>query len=243
MRNRFNRILDPEKIDSFNWKKEKNRTNTKHSGHVRNLKVRLTKVKDKEKILNVEREKSITSKGVLNFTAAYVMATMEIMIQLNNMFKVLKHDDNNPDFYYHRFFFFGRFQLVVNMQITAMNTLNCVFWCHIYTEYVWAVELLNHEIGRCCELKCVPLKFMCWSYCTEDAAIKELIKVKWVYKMCSDRTGAIIWRARDSQVLSPPCEDTARRQPSTSQENLLSKLKTERPSQNPALNQPNFWLN
>lgn len=73
---------------------------------MRNLKVRLTKVKDKEKILNVEREKSITSKGVLNFTAAYVMATMEIMIQLNNMFKVLKHDDNNPDFYYHRFFFF-----------------------------------------------------------------------------------------------------------------------------------------
>ena len=72
---------------------------------MRNIKVRLTEVKDKEKILNVEREKSITSKGVLNFTAAYVMATMEIMNQLNNMFKVLKHDDNNPDFYYHRFFF------------------------------------------------------------------------------------------------------------------------------------------
>lgn len=73
---------------------------------MRNIKVRLTKVKDKEKILKVEKEKSITSKGVLNFAAAYVMATMEIMVQLNNMFKVLKHNDNNPEFYHHSLFFF-----------------------------------------------------------------------------------------------------------------------------------------
>ena len=80
---------------------------------MRNIKVRLTKVKDKEKILKVEKEKSITSKGVLNFTAAYVMATMEIMIQLNNMFKVQKHTDNNPDFYHHSFFLFFLFLNIV----------------------------------------------------------------------------------------------------------------------------------
>ena len=110
---RFKRILDLEKTGLFNWKKGK-------TGQTKELffkkqnsivdrwgtsKSNCQKWKT-EKILKVEREKSINSKGVLNFTAAYVMETMEIMIQLNHIFRVLKHDNNYSNFYHHRLIFF-----------------------------------------------------------------------------------------------------------------------------------------
>ena len=91
--------------------------------------------------------------------------------------------------------------------------------------YIFKKEIKNgcfeRKIKRLLQTEWCPLppKFICWTLtsnvCGDRAC--EVIKFKWGHK---GRT--LIWAGallrRDTRAFSPPCRDTARRQPSASQE-------------------------
>ena len=107
--------------------------------------------------------------------------------------------------------------------------------------YIFKKEIKNgcfeRKIKRLLQTEWCPLppKFICWTLtsnvCGDRAC--EVIKFKWGHKartlICA---GALL--RRDTRAFSPPCRDTARRQPSASQEKSPhQKLKWSAPWPSP----------